>query len=160
MGLCLLISLGAHAMPALIFVRSCASSGKVAAFETARPISVTLALPAPLPTHAFGSGTGRPTGDVGGTARFHSDAVVALSAILHGRVEYPLLARRQGWEGRVTVEATVGSDGHVLSIRTAETSGHRVLDRAAEHAVQTYGFPAGKTSETVRFSFLFRLTER
>ncbi len=44
---------------------------------------------------------------------------------------YPGLARRRGWQGTVTLGLRIEWDGHLEDIRVLETSGHRVLDRAA-----------------------------
>jgi protein TonB len=53
---------------------------------------------------------------------------------------YPDSARRQGWEGRVMVRATVGADGRVQSVALHRSSGHGVLDRAALDAVRRWRF--------------------
>jgi protein TonB len=53
---------------------------------------------------------------------------------------YPRQARREGWEGRVTLFVSVGPDGraHALSVR--QSSGHAVLDDAAVEAVRRWRF--------------------
>jgi protein TonB len=51
-------------------------------------------------------------------------------------VRYPLMARRQGWVGRVTVEFTVQLSGEVGALRVAESSGYPMLDRQALLAVK------------------------
>jgi protein TonB len=51
-------------------------------------------------------------------------------------VRYPLMARRQGWAGRVTVEFTVQLSGEVGALRVAESSGYPMLDRQALLAVK------------------------
>lgn len=51
-------------------------------------------------------------------------------------VRYPLMARRQGWVGRVTVEFTVELSGEVGALRVAESSGYPMLDRQALLAVK------------------------
>lgn len=53
---------------------------------------------------------------------------------------YPESARRQGWEGRVMVRASVGADGRVQSVAVQRSSGHAVLDRAALDAVRRWRF--------------------
>lgn len=44
---------------------------------------------------------------------------------------YPLLARRRGWQGEVLISFTLGSSGKITDIRIASSSGHNMLDRAA-----------------------------
>ncbi|SCZ50738.1 energy transducer TonB [Thiohalomonas denitrificans] len=48
---------------------------------------------------------------------------------------YPLLARRRGWEGEVMLALRITSHGQVDSIEIANSSGHKVLDRAALDAM-------------------------
>lgn len=49
--------------------------------------------------------------------------------------EYPLLARRQGWEGEVRLMLRVEADGRLSVLRVLSSSGHRLLDRAAVEAL-------------------------
>lgn len=44
---------------------------------------------------------------------------------------YPMLARRKGWEGDVTLALRVEIDGRLTGIHVVNSSGHRVLDNAA-----------------------------
>jgi protein TonB len=55
----------------------------------------------------------------------------ALRKALLPRFDYPMLARRRGWEGRVRIGVLVESDGNLRDIRVVESCGYRVLDEAA-----------------------------
>ena len=44
---------------------------------------------------------------------------------------YPMLARRNGWQGRVQVGLRVEADGRLSHVRIAHSSGYRLLDNAA-----------------------------
>lgn len=44
---------------------------------------------------------------------------------------YPPLARRQGWQGEVTVALRVETDGRLSGIHLLASSGHGLIDRAA-----------------------------
>jgi protein TonB len=44
---------------------------------------------------------------------------------------YPLMARRNGWEGQVQVGLRVEADGRLSHVRIAHSSGYRALDSAA-----------------------------
>lgn len=50
--------------------------------------------------------------------------------IMH-RLEYPVLARRMGWNGRVVIAFTVCEDGSIEDARVVESSGRELLDRSA-----------------------------
>ncbi|ALC15878.1 hypothetical protein DSOUD_1095 [Desulfuromonas soudanensis] len=67
----------------------------------------------------------------------YGDAQLSLIREMVSReVRYPLMARRQGWVGRVTVEFTVELSGEVGALRVAESSGYPMLDRQALLAVK------------------------
>ena len=75
---------------------------------------------------------------------------------------YPYAARRIGVEGRVVIGVTVGRDGFVANAAIAESSGHRLLDRAALEAVRNWRFiPAKRAGQpvasTIAVPIVFRL---
>jgi protein TonB len=51
---------------------------------------------------------------------------------------YPLLAKRRGWEGTVTLDIELRADGSVGDIKVAQSSGHALLDQAAMDKVKTW----------------------
>lgn len=54
--------------------------------------------------------------------------------------EYPLQARRRHWEGAVWLRVNVSPHGTVTALEVEESSGHRVLDRAAQQSVRRWKF--------------------
>jgi protein TonB len=63
---------------------------------------------------------------------------------------YPLIARRNGEQGTVTVKVLVARDGRPASVNIERTSGSAHLDRAALDAVKTWRFvPAREGSEPI-----------
>lgn len=57
--------------------------------------------------------------------------------------EYPALARKRGWEGKVLLAVEVASDGFVQAVRVQTGSGHDLLDEAALRAVRKWRFQPG-----------------
>ena len=55
----------------------------------------------------------------------------ALEKALLPRFDYPSVARRRGWQGRVRIGLHVEADGDLTRIHLLESSGHALLDRAA-----------------------------
>lgn len=53
---------------------------------------------------------------------------------------YPLIARKRGYEGQTIVRAQVSKSGQVISVNIASSSGHDVLDLAAQDAVADWHF--------------------
>ena len=78
--------------------------------------------------------------------------------------EYPLLARNREWTGKVLLRVSVSAAGSCESIELAQSSGHDVLDEAAQQAVKQWKFIPAKRGETVIASIVmvpivFNLTE-
>ncbi|MEI7752032.1 MAG: energy transducer TonB [Candidatus Omnitrophota bacterium] len=55
-------------------------------------------------------------------------------------IVYPRKAVRRGWEGQTVIAAEVLPDGSVGRTALAKSSGHEVLDQAAEEAIQSWKF--------------------
>ena len=63
---------------------------------------------------------------------------------------YPIPAMRRGMQGVVTLLVAVDSEGRVTQVRLLESSGHGILDRAAQDAVAKWIFqPATEDGEAV-----------
>jgi len=62
-----------------------------------------------------------------------------LLADLQRYFEYPLLARRRGWQGTVWLGFTLESDGALERIHVARSSGYDVLDDSAIAALKRVG---------------------
>jgi protein TonB len=55
-------------------------------------------------------------------------------------LSYPSSAERRGLEGVAVIAVEVGEDGTVASTRVLRSSGHRVLDRAAQRNLSRWKF--------------------
>lgn len=67
-------------------------------------------------------------------ARYRKTRSALLEALLP-HFDYPSLARRRGWQGRVNVGLHVAADGDLTRIRLIKSSGHALLDRAAVRSI-------------------------
>jgi len=77
---------------------------------------------------------------------------------------YPVLARERGLEGRVVLRVEVAADGVSGTIAVAQSSGHAMLDRAAQTAVARWRFaPATvdgqKVAGAIDVPVVFRLID-
>lgn len=79
--------------------------------------------------------------------------------------DYPRLAQRRGWEGIVVLEMDLDKNGLPQRVEIADSSGHRVLDKAAQAAVKRWRFnPATRDGKAVaardvRVPIQFRLDD-
>lgn len=68
---------------------------------------------------------------------------------------YPVDALRYGWEGEVWLKVDINRNGAVVNITIDQSSGYRVLDKAAVKSVRNWQFePARIGSETIEGSVL------
>lgn len=56
------------------------------------------------------------------------------------RPDYPMVAQRMGWVGRVLLDVEVLSTGACGSVQVFSSSGHEILDKAAMNAVKSWQF--------------------
>jgi protein TonB len=83
---------------------------------------------------------GSDTTAVSATSDPPADTVNRVKAYLYTDLarhfDYPEMARRHGWEGRVMVAVNVASDGQLQQIRVARSSGFAILDDSALHSLR------------------------
>ena len=78
--------------------------------------------------------------------------------------EYPMVARRRGYEGEVVFNVQVLDDGNVGDMRLVKTSGYTVLDNSAQSALKKWKFVPEKFNgkfvpSWVKVPILFRLSD-
>ncbi len=91
--------------------------------------------PDPLNADANGVPSGRGTSQEGEKARYLKENFAYIRDIIQRKTAYPLIARKMGWEGKVTVSFIVSSDGRVRDVKIKEGSGFEILDKNALTAV-------------------------
>jgi periplasmic protein TonB len=76
-----------------------------------------------------------------------------VAALNNPKPPYPLVARRQGAEGRVVLRAQVLEDGRCAEVRIVLSSGHTLLDESALSTVRRWRFvPATRAGTPVAAS--------
>ena len=78
-----------------------------------------------------------------GTARQTAEEQLhkSILRLVSSRFNYPLLARRKGWQGVVKLQVHIESDGRISRLHVEQTSGYPVLDRAALQSLQLASVP-------------------
>ena len=61
--------------------------------------------------------------------------------LVSSRFDYPVLARRKGWQGIVTLQVHIESNGRISSLQVKQTSGYPVLDQAAVQSLHLASVP-------------------
>jgi protein TonB len=61
---------------------------------------------------------------------------VDLKGEIAKRIEYPMVARQEGWQGKGEVLLQIGANGAIADIRVVRTSGYALLDRAVIDGVR------------------------
>lgn len=69
-----------------------------------------------------------------------SRAKYKIGTIQNPHPEYPIIARKKGWQGRLILAVHIDKNGNVLNIHVKETSGFEVLDRVSIKTVRKWKF--------------------
>jgi TonB family protein len=103
--------------------------------ETPQPITQQ-----PVVAAAAGNGTSGDADSMGSGEAAKEAFVAAHFRFIRDKIfrnlNYPALARRMGWSGKVTVTFTVCVDGSVEDVAVTKSSGYPVLDRNAVETVR------------------------
>lgn len=89
------------------------------------------------------------------------DVIVSARFTNRVRVEYPLIAIENRWEGTVIILLTIGPSG-IGDVRVGESSGYGALDKAALRAAEESGYSIPEingqpATETYRIIYTFSL---
>ena len=99
--------------------------------------TVTIASPPSIEATLPNTDTTRP--DDASTDTFGSHLHRDLSQAFTAHFQYPRLARKRGWQGTVELGLHISITGKLSNIRVIQSSGYRVLDRAAIKSLQNLG---------------------
>ncbi|MDO9532066.1 MAG: energy transducer TonB [Deltaproteobacteria bacterium] len=121
-----------------------------------------------------GQGGGRGTGSGGGIGPGQGPGSGSGSALqgylreirrlLEKHKDYPQMARRRNIQGAVVVVFTIAPGGQIMAARVSRSSGHDLLDEAAQNTIRRVGqfppFPAALNRQqlTVEVPLAFRLS--
>jgi protein TonB len=108
-----------------------------AAPTTPAPPSPAASAPAPASTASAGSAAVKETAAISG-----------LASLGNPPPDYPPLALRRSWEGRVVLRIQVLSSGRAGSVEVSRSSGKPQLDQAAVDAVKNWKFIPAKRGDT------------
>lgn len=123
----------------------------------------------------YGSGSGfggKGTGGTGGTGKGygigHSEKYMRMKYLkehfryirdmIMQHLTYPLLARKMGWKGQVTVSFVICEKGTVEQIRIIKSSGHKILDENVESTIrEVQPFPKPPVRAEIIIPVVYRL---
>lgn len=110
-----------------------------------------------------GGGTGRGHGTGPGDANILAEQYLAkhfayIRNLIMKHLKYPLIARRMGWKGRVTVAFVIKENGGVEGSRILASSGYEVLDRQVLKVIgEIQPFPRPPTKAELIMPVVYRL---
>ena len=75
-----------------------------------------------------------------GQSEVAKESLTPFPVLMPKTIVYPSKAVRRGWEGQTVVAAEVLPDGSVGRTALAKSSGHAVLDQAAQEGIRSWTF--------------------
>jgi protein TonB len=90
---------------------------------------------------------------------FLRERLSVISNIVQRHINYPPIARRMGWEGKVLVSFVLEPNGNIRDLKVLKSSGYEALDKEALDAIRrSYrDFPKPPVSVVVKLPINFRL---
>ncbi len=90
---------------------------------------------------------------------FLRERLSVITDIVQRHINYPPIARRMGWEGKVLVSFVLEPNGDIRNLKVLKSSGYEVLDKEALEAIRrSYrDFPKPPVSVVVKLPINFRL---
>jgi TonB family C-terminal domain len=90
---------------------------------------------------------------------FLRERLSVIADIVQRHINYPPIARRMGWEGKVLVSFVLEPDGDIRDLKVLKSSGYEVLDKEALDAIKrSYrDFPKPPVGVVVKLPINFRL---
>lgn len=90
---------------------------------------------------------------------FLTERLSVISNIVQRRINYPPIARRMGWEGRVLIGFVLEPNGDLRDLKVLKSCGYEVLDKEALDAIRrSYkDFPKPPISVVIKLPINFRL---
>jgi protein TonB len=90
---------------------------------------------------------------------FLRERLSVITDIVQRHINYPPIARRMGWEGKVLVSFVLEPNGNIRDLKVLKSSGYEVLDKEALDAIRrSYkNFPKPPVSVVVKLPINFRL---
>ena len=77
---------------------------------------------------------------VKGGGAIEVEGCIAGKILRRVKPEYPVRARREGWQGTVVVQVVLSSNGTIRSLNVLKSSGYDILDRSAVEAIRGWQF--------------------
>ncbi len=104
------------------------------------------------------SGRGSGKGDYGEKIRYLRANFTYIRDMIQKKVVYPTIARKMGWEGKVTVSFVIFSDGLTKYLRVMKSSSVEVLDKSAMEAVKDASpFPKPPAEAQIIIPIVYKL---
>ena len=69
-----------------------------------------------------------------------SSAKYKIGTIQNPHPEYPMIARKKGWQGKLLLNVHVSKDGNVININVVKTSGFEILDKISVKTIRDWKF--------------------
>ena len=69
-----------------------------------------------------------------------SSAKYKIGSIQNPHPEYPMIARKKGWQGKLLLNVRVGKNGDVIDVNVVKTSGYKILDKISIETLKNWKF--------------------
>ena len=83
---------------------------------------------------------GKTVNSINNTKKVFSKATYKLGSKKNPHPPYPMIARKEGWQGKLILNVFVNKNGKVKNVELLKSSGYKVLDNVSLRTVKTWSF--------------------
>ena len=83
---------------------------------------------------------GKTVNSINNTKKVFSKATYKLGSKKNPHPPYPMIARKEGWQGKLILNVFVNKNGKVKNVELLKSSGYKILDNVSLQTVKTWSF--------------------
>lgn len=87
---------------------------------------------------------GKTVNSINNTKKVFSKATYKLGSKKNPHPPYPMIARKEGWQGKLILNVFVNKNGKVKNVELLKSSGYKILDNVSLQTVKTWSFKPAK----------------
>ena len=83
---------------------------------------------------------GKTVNSINNTKKVFSKATYKLGSKKNPHPPYPMIARKEGWQGKLILNVFVNKNGKVKNVELLKSSGYKILDNVSLQTIKTWSF--------------------
>ena len=91
---------------------------------------------------------GKTVNSINNTKKVFSKATYKLGSKKNPHPPYPMIARKEGWQGKLILNVFVNKNGKVKNVELLKSSGYKILDNVSLQTIKTWSFKPARLGKS------------